>query len=635
MNPPGAVLAVGLAALLVVALVGRRAASRGRAPVVRLTVTPNALPRRESLVPSAAASPVAPEPLGIRVENPAEIELAGVRVASGVDPVLDRLLPADVPGTEEIRHESRADAPELVGASVAGRTAGSAREPARLDWREASVEGWAGTAVFTASTGSASDAGDAAAEPTSVPARGSAESPAASAALDASTIPTRGGPPGGPDAGDAPATRAAAADALAAPPPDPDGGAGATDPCIAERQEVEHRTEEAAQAHAAHEAAAAELRRLRREHDAAIARAEAAGEAMDVRQLTEAKAAAQRAFRADRAAARDAASLERAAAQWLTTINELNTRVRAARRVAATERRRVTRLAREIETRSIGVDATRITLERAEAAVLDARESLAECAERHAHPPAGSAFGRAAPPQGPTREIAAGSGTAAAGGKGRRETAPATDTPAPAADGSPAVPVAPSGETIPPSLRPTLLTRILEFDERAVVLAAAALASGSPDQAHRWHLELSAFRDATVQAAIDAGHVDPLMDHPFWSAFAPEEAREIAAVLASLGYRYDGRGAFADGRSPSTRDLALAVGYAGIDPRRIRRWPAAAEIPGLLEGARVATVEFVLSRAPDLSLGQLGDMLGPGARALPLLWNEWGRVRPLLASPGP
>ena len=62
-------------------------------------------------------------------------------------------------------------------------------------------------------------------------------------------------------------------------------------------------------------------------------------------------------------------------------------------------------------------------------------------------------------------------------------------------------------------------------------------------------------------------------DHPFWGAFTLRQDREIAQALASLGHRFDGLGGLVDDRVPSQRDLSLALGYAGLDPMRIRHWP--------------------------------------------------------------
>jgi hypothetical protein len=102
------------------------------------------------------------------------------------------------------------------------------------------------------------------------------------------------------------------------------------------------------------------------------------------------------------------------------------------------------------------------------------------------------------------------------------------------------------------------------------------------------------------------------------------------SALSSLGYRFDGLGGWTDDRTPGQRDLSLAVGYAGLDPMRIRHWPSEAETLELMRDVSVAADEFLAETAGGLTLGELVDALGRRADDLTDLWNEWGRVRPLL-----
>jgi hypothetical protein len=74
----------------------------------------------------------------------------------------------------------------------------------------------------------------------------------------------------------------------------------------------------------------------------------------------------------------------------------------------------------------------------------------------------------------------------------------------------------------------------------------------------------------------------------------------------------------------------LAVGYAGLDPMRIRHWPTESEMVELLRDVAVAADEYVAGAAPDLTLGELVTMLGRRADDLADVWNGWGRIRPLL-----
>ena len=84
---------------------------------------------------------------------------------------------------------------------------------------------------------------------------------------------------------------------------------------------------------------------------------------------------------------------------------------------------------------------------------------------------------------------------------------------------------------------------------------------------------------------------------------------------------------------PTQRDLSLAVGYAGLDPMRIRHWPAEADMVNLLRDVTVAADEYIWEAAGTLTLGELVSLLGRRADALTELWNEWGLVRPLLLAP--
>jgi hypothetical protein len=85
---------------------------------------------------------------------------------------------------------------------------------------------------------------------------------------------------------------------------------------------------------------------------------------------------------------------------------------------------------------------------------------------------------------------------------------------------------------------------------------------------------------------------------------------------------------------PSQRDLSLAVGYAGLDPVRIRPWPNEEELATLFADVAVAADEYLAGAAGALTLGELVGVLGRRADGLADLWNEWGRVRPALLAGG-
>jgi hypothetical protein len=146
----------------------------------------------------------------------------------------------------------------------------------------------------------------------------------------------------------------------------------------------------------------------------------------------------------------------------------------------------------------------------------------------------------------------------------------------------------------------------------------------------RLQLLMLDLRDAIIAAGRNACAFDFPPRHPFWSQFSVGEARAVAAGLATLNRRFDGQAGWYDGQTALPRELAMAVSLAGRDPRSIRPFPSAAEIEALWQGTSVAAVEFLFATAPDLRLEGLIGLLGPRADALAELWDNWGRLRPLL-----
>jgi hypothetical protein len=171
---------------------------------------------------------------------------------------------------------------------------------------------------------------------------------------------------------------------------------------------------------------------------------------------------------------------------------------------------------------------------------------------------------------------------------------------------------------------------LLEGDRVSLLAVVERLAGDLPDQRRAWQLAISDLVDAILATAIEGSALEFPEDHPFWGPFTLVQARDIVAGLSSLGYRFDGLGGWQDGRIPSQRDLSLALGYAGIDPMRMRHWPNEAEMAELFRDVRVAAAEYLAQAAGDLTLGELVTMLGHRADGLTDVWNAWGRVRPLL-----
>ncbi len=394
------------------------------------------------------------------------------------------------------------------------------------------------------------------------------------------------------------------------------GGASgpASDPCAEARQVAEERCASAARLAVQAETVAANLRDAQRTYDDHVTRAAHAAEVADPRAQRSAKEAAHLEFRRARAAAGSREAVEAAARAWLEEINRINNQARQATLVQRREQEAANALVTVIERLTIEADAARITAESAQQACLAAREAVAACEEATAGAPILASAPLTSPEA--TRRRPA----------GRPETAAAE--PPPAGTERPLAETATAAETAGPG-EPAIF-RLVRGDRATLRRIVGRLAGEDPDQRRRWQLRLTDLVDAILAGAIEASALDFPLDHPFWGPFSREQAREIARALASLGYRFDGLGGFADGRVPSQRDLSLAVGYAGLDPMRIRRWPTETEMTELFREVSVAAGEYLAATAGSLTLGEMVTMLGRRADGLTELWNAWGQIRPLL-----
>jgi hypothetical protein len=380
----------------------------------------------------------------------------------------------------------------------------------------------------------------------------------------------------------------------------------ATDPCADERRMAEERCAVADRLAAQAEGAAASLRDAQRSYDDHQTRAARAAEQADPRALREAKDAAQAAFREASATAGSPAAVEGAASAWLGEINRINQSAREATTTLRREQEAANALVMVIERLSVEADWARITAEGAREACLQAREAVAACDEAVARGPLPPAVAHA--------------------------TAPLTD---PDADASAPADVGAEGESDRLGVAASeagepVIFRLLRADRQTLSLVVGQLAGDDPVERRRWQLQVTELVDAILARAIEASCLDFPTEHPFWSGFTRDQSREIVTALASLGYHFDGLGGFSDARVPSQRDLSLAVGFAGLDPMRIRHRPDEAEMAELLRGLEVAGDEYLATTAGGLTLGEMVAMLGRRADGLTDLWNAWGRVRPLM-----
>jgi hypothetical protein len=405
----------------------------------------------------------------------------------------------------------------------------------------------------------------------------------------------------------------------------PAQAAAPTDHCAEARHTVDERCALAERMRLTAERAAETLREAQHTFDVHVAHAETAEAVAESRAQRAAKDEAQNAFRTERARAGSREAVEQAARDWLQEINRINSSAHEAAATLLREREAATALQPTIERLTIEVDAARVQAEGAGESCVLARESLAACEENARRvvttATGGSGGDRPDGPQGiPGEPPVPEPVPATPAGLGPGSTAP---EPAPVEEEGALVAAIRSGA------RPALLG-LLAGDRAVMQRLVQELAGEDPADQRRWQIQLADLVDAIVSRAIEACAFVFPDDHPFWAPFDRSQGRDIALALSSLGFRFDGLGGFADERIPTQRDLSLALGYAGLDPMRIRRWPEGAEFEDLYREVTVAADEYIIGAAPDLTLGELVGNLGRRADGLTEVWNAWGQIRPIL-----
>jgi hypothetical protein len=395
-----------------------------------------------------------------------------------------------------------------------------------------------------------------------------------------------------------------------------DGFASSPDlsPCSDQRRVADERCAVATRARDGARQAAESFRKAQRDYDDHVGQGENAAATADPRSVRTAKETAQAAFRTARAAATTRDAIETAARDWLTEINRINLATRDAHAQAEQHRTAAAELAPALERLALEADAARISAESAEEACVAAREAVASCEEAAAAAEAANHARNSTL----ARPNLAEPGTQVAASSAPTELGVFEDD---EAMGSRA------GED-------AAIIRLLRGDREILPRIVARLGGDDAEEQRHWRGLLTDLVEALVARSIEAASFDFPADHQFWGAFSRAQSREIAGALASLGYRHDGFGDWADERVPSQRDLSLAVGYAGLDPMRIRQWPSETQMRELLHYVTVAADEYVWEAAGALTLGELVSLLGRRADALTDLWNDWGAVRPLLLAPG-
>ncbi len=406
--------------------------------------------------------------------------------------------------------------------------------------------------------------------------------------------PTGETPKGGRRSGGRSAEGAASARGGSPPRADDASDADPSGPCAEPRRLADERCELADRARERAAAAEEAHRAAQRAYDEHEQTAAAAADQADARAVRRAKDQAQSRFRAGRAAATVTEEVEAAARAWLLEINAINNDAREAAAILARERVAAQTIALDLERAVLDADAARIAAESAEAACLAAREAVADCEERQA--------GGASPGHFPVMP--------SQGDDGLDRDDPlagalrAGDTPR--------------------------IFRLLHGDREAMQTMVAALGGDDEGERRRWRTSLSDLVDAILADSLAANALQFPHEHPFWGPYDRAQSRDVVGALSSLGYRFDGRGGWIDDRVPSQRDLSLALGYAGIDPMRMRQWPTETEMRELFAEVQVSAAEHLAGAAGDLTLGELVTLLGRRADGLTDVWNAWGRIRPLL-----
>lgn len=193
-------------------------------------------------------------------------------------------------------------------------------------------------------------------------------------------------------------------------------------------------------------------------------------------------------------------------------------------------------------------------------------------------------------------------------------------------EGDPALETA----SMPQPGRGSALERILRGEHRAMVEVVDRVAGTDSRRRREWEVLLGGLVEGMADVAVTESIIDFPMGTPFWDTFTVEQCRHVVTALASMGFRYDGRSGWVDGRVPAYRDLAQALADIGVDPRRLRAWPNQLEISALFIGARPAPEELIAAAGPEYTAEDVRALLGERGPELNNLWLAWEAIRPAL-----
>jgi len=424
-----------------------------------------------------------------------------------------------------------------------------------------------------------------------------------------------------------------------APPSEPGGptlAAPGHDGCAPERAAVRAGCDDAARTQLAHEGAVEALREARRSLAAVRHAEEAARIVADPRHRGEEKARAREQYEQGRALATDDAERAAALATWVRALDTINRAALRASRSLGAARAQTEGQQRELGDAERAEQAARIAAESAKEACLQARVLLARCEEEMEAAARMSADHPVEAAQ--SVLVAAGDGLRPETG-GSRRAPTASDTTGRAGPVAPPAP-RPKPEPMPrgaaaPAIgqdEPLVVERLLAGDRTAFAMVAERIAEQTGHQPAHELLGIQELVHAIVAAAGRRGYLVFDKRHPLWSQLDENEARDVVGALARLGFQLEPAEGWRGGRAPTSRDLSIALGYAGVEARSLRQHPTDAELRVLPSSIGVDARALLAAEAPDLALERVVRMLEERADRLGALWDDWGQVRPILLS---
>jgi len=419
-------------------------------------------------------------------------------------------------------------------------------------------------------------------------------------------------------------------------------------PCADARTHAESSCSEAARLKAVAQEAAVALQATMRNLSQAALELEDAHSAVDGHQVTDAKVAAREAYRRQLEAAGTVMERQRAVTTWWREINRINGRSRRAYQTLERAHANSVDAQQGMGQAERLADSRRIRAEAAAQACIDARGRLAVCEEETGATVSAGALDALLA----IDALGSEDGLDSNDGLGDDHAAPArvpvsaerTATTGTSRRSSPRMLVDILGRAVagqgrssdaadatPPAFEPLVAERFFQADRAVLRWLARELSELTGRPPSHFLLLLQELVEAVQVAAAERRYLVFDTEDPLWGQFSQAECRTISGALSDLGFRYDPRDGWYGGRVPNGNDLSIAIAYAGFDARRVRGLPStSAGFRALATSISVAPLELIRDFAPELTIRQLVEILGARADALDDLWDDWGRLRPML-----